>query len=81
MIPELPLCKGVTCEANSECVVRDGTAMCDCKLGYRKSGNTCQGEKLLCNPKWTPVWKNLVALVSLDEFEYCEYNAYFTVEG
>uniref|UniRef100_A0A8B9NLU6 Stabilin 1 n=1 Tax=Accipiter nisus TaxID=211598 RepID=A0A8B9NLU6_9AVES len=39
---ELPLCKGVTCEANSECVVRDGTAMCDCKLGYRKSGNTCQ---------------------------------------
>ncbi|XP_075015285.1 stabilin-1 isoform X2 [Calonectris borealis] len=39
---ELPLCKGVTCEANSECVVRDGTAMCDCKLGYRKSGATCQ---------------------------------------
>uniref|UniRef100_A0A8C0VXC4 Stabilin 1 n=1 Tax=Cyanistes caeruleus TaxID=156563 RepID=A0A8C0VXC4_CYACU len=33
---ELPLCKGVTCEANSECVVRDGTAMCDCKPGYRK---------------------------------------------
>ncbi|XP_010146410.1 PREDICTED: stabilin-1, partial [Eurypyga helias] len=41
---ELPLCKGVTCEANSECVVRDGTAMCDCKLGYRKTGSTCQAE-------------------------------------
>uniref|UniRef100_A0A8C4UB24 Stabilin 1 n=1 Tax=Falco tinnunculus TaxID=100819 RepID=A0A8C4UB24_FALTI len=41
---ELPLCKGVTCEANSECVVRDGTAMCDCKLGYRKSGSTCQAQ-------------------------------------
>uniref|UniRef100_A0A8B9GIG8 Stabilin 1 n=1 Tax=Amazona collaria TaxID=241587 RepID=A0A8B9GIG8_9PSIT len=41
---ELPLCKGVTCDANSECVVRDGTAMCDCKLGYRKSGSTCQAE-------------------------------------
>uniref|UniRef100_A0A8C6JBN5 Uncharacterized protein n=1 Tax=Melopsittacus undulatus TaxID=13146 RepID=A0A8C6JBN5_MELUD len=41
---ELPLCKGVTCEANSECVVRDGTAMCDCKLGYRKIGSTCQAQ-------------------------------------
>uniref|UniRef100_A0A8C0FC42 Stabilin 1 n=1 Tax=Bubo bubo TaxID=30461 RepID=A0A8C0FC42_BUBBB len=41
---ELPLCRGVTCEANSECVVRDGTAMCDCKLGYRKSGSTCQAQ-------------------------------------
>ncbi|XP_010140444.1 PREDICTED: stabilin-1, partial [Buceros rhinoceros silvestris] len=41
---ELPLCKGVTCEANSECVVRDGTAVCDCKLGYRKSGSTCQAQ-------------------------------------
>uniref|UniRef100_A0A663MEX9 Stabilin 1 n=1 Tax=Athene cunicularia TaxID=194338 RepID=A0A663MEX9_ATHCN len=38
---ELPLCRGVTCEANSECVVRDGTATCDCKPGYRKSGSTC----------------------------------------
>uniref|UniRef100_A0A8U8BEX9 Uncharacterized protein n=1 Tax=Geospiza parvula TaxID=87175 RepID=A0A8U8BEX9_GEOPR len=41
---ELPLCKGVTCEANSECVVRDGTALCDCKLGYRKQGSTCQAQ-------------------------------------
>uniref|UniRef100_A0A8C3QQ22 Stabilin 1 n=1 Tax=Cyanoderma ruficeps TaxID=181631 RepID=A0A8C3QQ22_9PASS len=41
---ELPLCKGVICEANSECVVRDGTAVCDCKLGYRKQGSTCQAE-------------------------------------
>uniref|UniRef100_A0A8C8E5F1 Stabilin 1 n=1 Tax=Otus sunia TaxID=257818 RepID=A0A8C8E5F1_9STRI len=41
---ELPLCRGVTCEANSECVVKDGTAMCDCKLGYRKSGSTCQAQ-------------------------------------
>uniref|UniRef100_A0A8C5T943 Stabilin 1 n=1 Tax=Malurus cyaneus samueli TaxID=2593467 RepID=A0A8C5T943_9PASS len=41
---ELPLCKGVTCEANSECVVRDGTAVCDCKLGYRKQGSTCQAQ-------------------------------------
>uniref|UniRef100_A0A8B9VLL6 Stabilin 1 n=1 Tax=Anas zonorhyncha TaxID=75864 RepID=A0A8B9VLL6_9AVES len=38
---ELPLCKGVTCEANSECTVKDGTAVCDCKPGYRKSGSTC----------------------------------------
>uniref|UniRef100_A0A8C5J9I8 Stabilin 1 n=1 Tax=Junco hyemalis TaxID=40217 RepID=A0A8C5J9I8_JUNHY len=41
---ELPLCKGVTCEANSECVVRDGTALCDCKPGYRKQGSTCQAQ-------------------------------------
>uniref|UniRef100_A0A8C3H2Z2 Uncharacterized protein n=1 Tax=Corvus moneduloides TaxID=1196302 RepID=A0A8C3H2Z2_CORMO len=41
---ELPLCKGVTCEANSKCVVRDGTAVCDCKLGYRKQGSTCQAQ-------------------------------------
>ncbi|XP_053932500.1 stabilin-1 isoform X1 [Cuculus canorus] len=41
---ELPLCKGVTCKGDSECVVRDGTAMCDCKLGYRKSGSTCQAQ-------------------------------------
>ncbi|NXS59062.1 STAB1 protein, partial [Brachypteracias leptosomus] len=51
---ELPLCKGVTCEANSECVVRDGTAMCDCKLGYRKNGSTCQAQDpcapSLCSP-------------------------------
>ncbi|XP_053809782.1 stabilin-1 [Vidua chalybeata] len=46
---ELPLCKGVTCEANSECVVRDGTALCDCKLGYRKQGSTCQAEDP-CSP-------------------------------
>ncbi|XP_052535240.1 stabilin-1 [Tympanuchus pallidicinctus] len=38
---ELPLCRGVRCEANSECVVKDGTAMCNCKLGYRKSGSAC----------------------------------------
>uniref|UniRef100_A0A8B9S3J3 Stabilin 1 n=1 Tax=Apteryx owenii TaxID=8824 RepID=A0A8B9S3J3_APTOW len=41
---ELPLCKGVICEADSQCVVKDGTAMCDCKPGYRKSGTTCQVE-------------------------------------
>ncbi|KAK2534307.1 Stab1 [Columba guinea] len=41
---ELPLCKGVTCEANSECVVRAGTATCECKMGYRRSGNTCQAQ-------------------------------------
>ncbi|NXU52032.1 STAB1 protein, partial [Turnix velox] len=41
---ELPLCKGVTCEAHSKCVVRDGRAMCDCKMGYRKSGSTCQAQ-------------------------------------
>ncbi|NXY91212.1 STAB1 protein, partial [Alcedo cyanopectus] len=41
---EVPLCKDVTCEANSECVVREGTAMCDCKLGYRRSGSTCQAQ-------------------------------------
>uniref|UniRef100_A0A8C0VTN0 Stabilin 1 n=1 Tax=Cyanistes caeruleus TaxID=156563 RepID=A0A8C0VTN0_CYACU len=46
---ELPLCKGVTCEANSECVVRDGTAMCDCKPGYRKLGSTCQAQDP-CSP-------------------------------
>uniref|UniRef100_A0A8C5J7C1 Stabilin 1 n=1 Tax=Junco hyemalis TaxID=40217 RepID=A0A8C5J7C1_JUNHY len=51
---ELPLCKGVTCEANSECVVRDGTALCDCKPGYRKQGSTCQGEKLLSQDPCTP---------------------------
>ncbi|OWK63486.1 Stabilin-1, partial [Lonchura striata] len=40
-----PRCdQGVTCEANSECVVRDGTALCDCKLGYRKQGSTCQAQ-------------------------------------
>uniref|UniRef100_U3K2S4 Stabilin 1 n=1 Tax=Ficedula albicollis TaxID=59894 RepID=U3K2S4_FICAL len=41
---ELPLCRGVTCEANSECVVRDGAALCDCKLGYTKQGSTCQAQ-------------------------------------
>lgn len=60
MIAELPLCKGVTCEANSECVVRDGTAVCDCKLGYRKQGSTCQGEKLLHDPKWSCLEKILL---------------------
>ncbi|OXB60701.1 hypothetical protein ASZ78_011541 [Callipepla squamata] len=33
--------RGVSCESNSECVVKDGTAMCDCKLGYKKSGSIC----------------------------------------
>lgn len=28
-----------------------------------------------------PVWKNLIALVSPDEFDHCEYNAYFTAEA
>uniref|UniRef100_A0A8C3UUP6 Stabilin 1 n=1 Tax=Catharus ustulatus TaxID=91951 RepID=A0A8C3UUP6_CATUS len=41
---ELPLCRGVTCEANSQCVVRDGAALCDCKPGYTKQGSTCQAQ-------------------------------------
>lgn len=27
-----------------------------------------------------PVWKNPIALLSAEEFGYCEHNAYFTVE-
>ncbi|OXB72361.1 UNVERIFIED_CONTAM: hypothetical protein H355_005430 [Colinus virginianus] len=42
---ELPLCRGVSCESNSECVVKDGTAMCNCKLGYKKSGSICIGKR------------------------------------
>lgn len=59
VVAELPLCQGVTCEANSECVVRDGAAVCDCKLGYTKQGSTCQGEKLLWDHKWSCLEKIL----------------------
>ncbi|KAM6256750.1 stabilin-1 [Porphyrio hochstetteri] len=52
---EIPLCKGMTCEANSECVVRDGTAMCDCKLGYRKSGATCQAQDPCASSPCSPL--------------------------
>uniref|UniRef100_A0A8C7EAD1 Stabilin 1 n=1 Tax=Nothoprocta perdicaria TaxID=30464 RepID=A0A8C7EAD1_NOTPE len=41
---ELPLCQGVLCEANRQCVVKDNAATCDCKPGYRKTGSSCQAE-------------------------------------
>uniref|UniRef100_A0A8C3BMN8 Stabilin 1 n=1 Tax=Cairina moschata TaxID=8855 RepID=A0A8C3BMN8_CAIMO len=52
---ELPLCKGVKCEANSECTVKDGTAVCDCKPGYRKSGSTCLAQDPCASSPCSPL--------------------------
>uniref|UniRef100_A0A8B9CVC7 Stabilin 1 n=1 Tax=Anser brachyrhynchus TaxID=132585 RepID=A0A8B9CVC7_9AVES len=51
---ELPLCKGVMCEANSECTVKDGTAVCDCKQGYRKSGSHCLAQNPCASSPCSP---------------------------
>lgn len=58
------------CEANSECVVKDGTAMCNCKLGYRKSGSVCVGER----HNRSSAWKNTAALASPGEHDCHEYS-------
>uniref|UniRef100_A0A8D0L3G6 EGF-like domain-containing protein n=1 Tax=Sphenodon punctatus TaxID=8508 RepID=A0A8D0L3G6_SPHPU len=39
---ELPHCSGITCGANSQCVVKNGVAVCDCMPGYQKSGAACR---------------------------------------
>ncbi|KAH1167445.1 hypothetical protein KIL84_002928 [Mauremys mutica] len=39
---ELPLCRGVPCGNNAQCVLMNGMAICDCMPGYRKSGSICQ---------------------------------------
>uniref|UniRef100_A0A8C8VGW1 Stabilin 1 n=1 Tax=Pelusios castaneus TaxID=367368 RepID=A0A8C8VGW1_9SAUR len=39
---ELPLCKGVACGDNAQCVVRNGMAKCVCMPNYKKIGTICQ---------------------------------------
>ncbi|XP_059572069.1 stabilin-1 isoform X2 [Alligator mississippiensis] len=39
---ELPLCRELTCEPKTQCVVKAGVARCDCIPGYSKVGSVCQ---------------------------------------
>ncbi|XP_074862088.1 stabilin-1 isoform X2 [Carettochelys insculpta] len=41
---ELPHCQGLSCGDTTQCVMKDGKVVCDCKPGYQKSGSICQAQ-------------------------------------